>query len=74
VTPPKLLSSGVVDALVEALRAAASASDADAHAVSARKNAAVALAKLSRDAACFTRIRELRGIEILMAVSGSLVK
>lgn len=74
VTASKLLSSGVVDALVEALRAAASASDADAHAVSARKNAAVALAKLSKDAACSARIRELRGIEILMAVSGSLVK
>jgi hypothetical protein len=68
-----VVGSGLVDAATRALIATANALDADATAVSARRNAAVALAKWMRRAPeAEARIRELRGMEVLMAIGGAV--
>jgi hypothetical protein len=66
------LDGGLLDALIEALKLTANADDKDMVGVTARKNVAVALAKFMRNTACSTRIRELRGMEILMQLGNKV--
>lgn len=87
VSASMLLSSGLIDGLVGALKATSSllsptgvAAGAGAAAAeqaliaSAQKNAAVALARLlkDKDGAAGSRIRELRGLEVLMTMGAGI--
>ncbi len=65
--PDALLAAGACEVLVEALKCAGDDN------VPVRKNAAVALARLARHPAAHARIRDLRGMEILVQVSSQLL-
>jgi tetratricopeptide (TPR) repeat protein len=67
--PSAVLAAGGCDVLVDALKSAG-----DAETVPVRKNAAVALARLAKDPGCIERIRELRGMEMLIQVNSQLLK
>jgi hypothetical protein len=71
--PGQLVAAGACDVLVDCVKAAGSSAAGDAVAGTLRKNGAVALARLSRDAAALGRIRELRGVEILMQLRSELM-